>query len=178
MALTGSQKFIARFGDTEEEIKVARDENQRYLVEIDGVVHHVDAKRFAGGTWSLVIDNQSYDVELEVGSGSESDGRYNTLVRGSIVRLTVIDERRARMGVVSKKFAVEGPQTIHSPMPGKVVKILVAPGQAVEENQPLIIVEAMKMENELRSPKAGKVGNILVTAGQAVEAQAALLTVE
>jgi biotin carboxyl carrier protein len=178
MALPGSQKFIARFGDTEEEIKVALDKDQRFLVEIDGVIHHVDARRFFGGTWSLVIDNQSYDVELEVAGGHESEGRYNTLVRGSIVRLTVIDERRARMGVVSKKFTVEGPQTIHSPMPGKVVKILVATGQTVEENQPLIIVEAMKMENELRSPKAGKIGRILVGAGQAVDAQAALLTVE
>ena len=171
-------KFIATFGETEEEIKVKRDKDQRYLVEIDGVIHHVDARRFAGGTWSLVIDNQSYDVELEVASESESEGRYNTLVRGSIVRLTVIDERRARMGVVSKKFTVEGPQTIHSPMPGKVVKVMVTPGQMVEENQPLIIVEAMKMENELRSPKVGKVGQIFVGAGQAVDSGTALLTVE
>jgi biotin carboxyl carrier protein len=59
-----------------------------------------------------------------------------------------------------------------------VEKILVAAGQTVEENQPLIIVEAMKMENELRSPKAGKIGRILVGPGQAVDAQAALLTVE
>ena len=178
MALPGSQKFIAQHGDTEEEIKVAVDKDGRYLVEIDGVVHHVDARRFAGGTWSLVIDNQSYDVELEVASEHESEGRYNTLVRGAVVHLTVIDERRARMGVVSKKFAVEGPQTIHSPMPGKVVKILVSPGQTVEENQPLTIVEAMKMENELRSPKSGKIGQIFVGAGQAVDAGTALLTVE
>jgi biotin carboxyl carrier protein len=171
-------KFIATFGDTEEEIKVRPDKDRRYLVEIDGVTHHVDARRFAGGTWSLVIDNQSYDVELEVASENESEGRYNTLVRGSIVRLTVIDERRARMGVVSKKFAVEGPQTIHSPMPGKVVKIMVAPGAAVEENQPLIIVEAMKMENELRAPKAGRIGQVFVGTGQAVDAGTALLTVE
>jgi biotin carboxyl carrier protein len=171
-------KFIATFGETEEEIKVKRDKDQRYLVEIDGVVHHVDARRFAGGTWSLVIDNQSYDVELEVASEHETEGRYNTLVRGSIVRLTVVDERRARIGIVSKKFTVEGPQTIHSPMPGKVVKIMVTPGQAVEENQPLIIVEAMKMENELRAPKAGKVGQVFVGAGQAVDSGTALLTVE
>jgi len=178
MALPGSQKFIAKFGDTEEEIKVALGPDGRYQVEIDGVVHHVDAHRFAGGTWSLVIDNQSYDVELEVGGKHETEGHYNTLVRGAIVRLQVVDERRARMGVVSKKFKVEGPQTINSPMPGKVVKILVAVGQTVEENQPLILVEAMKMENELRAPKAGNVSRIFVTAGQAVDAQAALLTVE
>ena len=178
MTSAGSQKVIARFGETEEEIKVSVDRAGRYLVEIDGVVHHVDARRFAGGNWSLVIDNQSYDVELEVASENEGDGSYNTLVRGSLVRLTVIDERHARMGVVSKKFAVEGPQTIHSPMPGKVVKILIAPGQTVEENQPLIIVEAMKMENELRAPKAGKVGQVFVGAGQPVDAGTALLTVE
>ncbi len=178
MTARGPQKFIAHFGDTEEEIKVSLDREQRYQVEIDGVVHQVDARRFAGGTWSLVIDNQSYDVELEVAGGNESEGRYNTLVRGSIVQLSVIDERRARVGIVSRKFAVEGPQTIHSPMPGKVVKIIVAPGQSVEENQSLIIVEAMKMENELRAPKAGKIGRIFVEPGQAVDAGTALLTVE
>lgn len=171
------QKFIARFGDAEEQINVTPDRDG-YLVEIDGVVHHVDARRCAGGTWSLVIDNQSYDVELEVAGDNESEGCYNTLVRGEVVELSVMDERRARMGIVSKKFAVDGPQTVTSPMPGKIVKIMVELDQEVEENQPLIIVEAMKMENELTSPRSGKIGRIDVEPGQAVDSNTALLTVE
>lgn len=171
------QKFIARHGDTEEQIKVCTD-SEGYLVEIDGVVHRVDARRCAGGTWSLVIDNQSYDVELEVAGENESEGRYNTLVRGEIVQLSVIDERRARMGIVSKKFAAEGPQVVSSPMPGKIVKILVELGHEVTENQPLIIVEAMKMENELTSPRSGKIARIDVEPGQAVDSSTVLLTVE
>jgi biotin carboxyl carrier protein len=63
-------------------------------------------------------------------------------------------------------------------MPGKVVRVLVAPGEPVSEGQALVVVEAMKMENELKSPKAGTVGEVFAKEGSAVEANAKLLTVE
>ena len=62
-------------------------------------------------------------------------------------------------------------------MPGKVVKLLVEEGQEVEENAPVIVIEAMKMENELRSTKAGTVSRIMVSEGEAVEGNAKLLTI-
>ncbi len=173
------QVFLANHGETQSTIKLTRLEEGRYEVEINGERRTVDARRFAGGTWSLLIDDQSYDVELEVSSKSESEGGYNALVRGHVVSgLVVQDERQAKMGGRSKRFKVEGPQTVECPMPGKVVKVLVEKDAEVEEGQPLIIVEAMKMENELKSPKAGKITNIVVSEGQAVEAGAKLLTVE
>jgi biotin carboxyl carrier protein len=175
--MTG-QKFIVRSGESEEHVVVENSGPGVYLVDIDGVTHHVDARRFAGGTWSLVIDSQSYDVELEVAGDHESEGRYNSLVRGKVIRLSVVDERHARMGVVSKKFAVEGPQTVTTPMPGKVVKILVRVGQDVDEGEALVIVEAMKMENVLPSPKKGRIARIAAEPGQTVDSGAPLLTVE
>jgi len=63
-------------------------------------------------------------------------------------------------------------------MPGKIVRVLVQTGQAVQARQPLVVVEAMKMENELRSPKAGRVKDVAVAAGTSVEAGRVLLVIE
>jgi biotin carboxyl carrier protein len=173
-----SQLFIGSYGGTDRDIRVTPTGEGCYTVEIAGETHEVDARRFAGGNWSVIIDGQSYDVELEVAGPNESDGHYNSLVRGRVVQLVVRDERRVRMAITSSRFRVEGPQTVLSPMPGKIVKILVDVGREVTEGQPLVIVEAMKMENELRSPKKGKVSAVMVKEGQGVEAGSKLLAVE
>jgi biotin carboxyl carrier protein len=73
---------------------------------------------------------------------------------------------------------VEGVQEINSSMPGKIIKILVAEGDEVEQGQGLVVVEAMKMENEIKSPKAGVVKKVGVKEGEAVEAGALLVVVE
>ena len=67
---------------------------------------------------------------------------------------------------------------MHSPMPGKIVKIHVQVGKQVAEGEPIVIVEAMKMENELRAPKTGQVSSIMIKEGQAVDAGTKLLIVE
>ena len=174
----GGENFIGTHNGQDKNLRVTSRGDGAYEIEIDGAVHQVDARRFGGGNWSLIIDGQSYDVELEVAGENESEGAYNSLVRGRVVRLRMRDERHVRMAMTTKKFAVEGPQTLTSPMPGKVVKILAQVGQDVQEAQPLVIVEAMKMENELRSPKSGRVSAIMVKEGQGVEAGTKLLAVE
>jgi biotin carboxyl carrier protein len=75
------------------------------------------------------------------------------------------------------KFSLEGPQRVDAPMPGKIVRVLVKEGDAVEEGQGLVVVEAMKMENELKSPKAGVVRELHAQEGQPVEAGAKLAVV-
>src|SRR6185312_12205975 len=72
----------------------------------------------------------------------------------------------------------DGEQKVLAPMPGRVVRVLVAEGDAVDLRQPLVVVEAMKMENELRSPKAGRVKHVSATAGLSVEAGAVLIVIE
>ncbi|MCC7385332.1 MAG: acetyl-CoA carboxylase biotin carboxyl carrier protein subunit [Deltaproteobacteria bacterium] len=82
------------------------------------------------------------------------------------------------MAAGARKLKVEGPQLITSPMPGKVVKVLVAPGDAITEGQALVIIEAMKMENEIRAPTSGKIARVFTAAGQTVEANAKLISIE
>nr|WP_306414357.1 biotin/lipoyl-containing protein [Corallococcus exiguus] len=82
------------------------------------------------------------------------------------------------MRAAAGSFSVEGRQVILAPMPGKVVKVLVAVGEEVKEGQGLVVVEAMKMENELKSPKAGKVTEVFAKEGTAVENNAKLVVVE
>lgn len=175
-----THRYIATSGATTStlDLEAAKGGGGRYTVTVDGEVHQVDARRLAGGNWSVLIDGQSYDIELEVAGATEREGSYNALVRGRVIDLTVQDERRVRMAAGARKVKVEGPQLVKCPMPGKVVKVLVALDQVVEDGTPLIIVEAMKMENEIRSPTAGKVTRIFAEAGQTVEAHAKLISIE
>jgi biotin carboxyl carrier protein len=99
------------------------------------------------------------------------------LVDGQVHALELLDERKLRMRRAGGKFSLEGPQRIDAPMPGKIVRVLVKQGEAVAEGQGLVVVEAMKMENELKSPKAGTVAELHAVEGAAVESGAKLLVV-
>jgi biotin carboxyl carrier protein len=90
----------------------------------------------------------------------------------------LVDERRLRVGGAQSGVELQGRQKVSVPMPGKVTAVLVAEGDTVEKGQGLVIVEAMKMENEVRSPIAGEIKEIKVKPGDAVEAGAILLIVE
>jgi biotin carboxyl carrier protein len=145
----------------------------RLVLLLDGERHEVDALTLDHGAVSLLVDGRSYDVEFD-----EVGEEVQVLVRGDLFRIDVADERTLKLRAGAAAFQVEGKVTITSPMPGKVVRVLVQKGEAVEEGQGLVVVEAMKMENELKSPKAGTVTEVLAREGSAVEANAKLLTVE
>jgi biotin carboxyl carrier protein len=113
----------------------------------------VDAVSLAGGSVSLVTGgHRSYSLELE---GTGDDLRVAVGERQERVR--VEDERSHRMSAGAGRQALEGRQTVSAPMPGKVVRVLVQAGEEVAEGQGVVVVEAMKMENELRAPRAGRV---------------------
>jgi biotin carboxyl carrier protein len=160
-------------GRREETIKVSMEAPGIYQVEIGGKVHRVDAFRHDYGTVSLLVDTQSYSVQLDQGKGD-----LKVHVRDSTFALEILDERRLRMRRASGKFTLEGRQTLLAPMPGKVVKVLARAGDEVKEGQAIVVIEAMKMENELRSPKDGKLVGLSVVEGQAVEGGAKLAEVE
>ena len=90
----------------------------------------------------------------------------------------LVDERKIRVGGTQSGLELQGRQLISVPMPGKIIAVLVAEGDAVEKGQGLVIVEAMKMENEVRSPVTGAVREIKVKPGDTVEGGAVLLVVE
>ena len=102
-------------------------------------------------------------------------GKVNVLVGETVYPLEILDERKLRLRRAAGKFTSEGPQRIDAPMPGKVTRVLVKVGDEVQEGQGLLVVEAMKMENELKAPQAGTVRELTVAEGQNVDSGAQLL---
>jgi biotin carboxyl carrier protein len=147
--------------------------NDQYKLTVNGRTYQVDALMLEHGTMTMLVDGQSYSVEFE-----ENGDEVGVLLRGQVNRFDVADERRLRLRAATAGFSVEGKQVVTAPMPGKVVKVLVKVGDEVKEGQGLVVVEAMKMENELKSPKAGKVTELFAKEGIAVENNAKLVVVE
>ncbi len=145
----------------------------RFKLTHNGKTFFVDALTLDHGAVSMLVDGHSYGVEFD-----EQGDEVHVMVRGQVTRIDVADERRLRLRAGSAAFSVEGKQIISAPMPGKVVKVLVKLGDEVKEGQGLVVVEAMKMENELKSPKAGKVTELPAKEGTAVEINARLVVVE
>jgi biotin carboxyl carrier protein len=142
-----------------------------FRVTIDGEPHEVDARPTDLGLSLLFEDGRSIDVATtEMASGE-------WFVQLPHVDLTAEVDRRRRQRPHAAAAAA-GVQRITAPMPGRVVRVLVKVGDAVELRQPLVVVEAMKMENELGSPKAGVVKEVPVVEGQSVDAGRLLVIVE
>jgi biotin carboxyl carrier protein len=167
-------KYFATIAGRERTVDVEPLGGSQFRVTIDGGAPQlVDAVTPEPRVVSLLVRHESHDVDIE-----EDGEALNVLVGDDVFRLELLDERKKRMKTARGKSAVEGRVVVKAPMPGKVVKVLVAPGDAVAEGQGVIIIEAMKMENELRSPRAGKVGAVFVKEGQAVEGKAELVVIE
>jgi acetyl/propionyl-CoA carboxylase alpha subunit len=144
-----------------------------YEIRIGDDVLHVDAVKSGRTIYSIIENGRQFEGMVD------EKGRhgFEVLVGGRIFRLEAIDER-TKLLAGAASAAAEGPQTVAADMPGKVVKVCVAEGDAVSEGQGVVIVEAMKMENELSSPIDGVVAEVAVREGDTVEAGAALFRVE
>ena len=130
---------------------------------IEGRRIDVDAAEISPGVYSVLIGGRSFEVTVE-----QSGDGWLLQTAGREFRLEIIDPRswrRARGGSIE----LEGRQEVTAPMPGKIVRVLAAPGQKVEAGQGLLVIEAMKMQNEIRSPKSGTLGR-LAQEGQTVKA--------
>ena len=148
----------------------------RFRVTIDGRAFDVSASRVDQRTWSLLMPDGSQ--HLVAVSGALASGLTVHLPAGDLP-VTLPHMRRGRhRDSVRAGLSGEGPARIVAPMPGKVVRILAAVGQQVEAGQGVIVVEAMKMENELRAPRDGVVKEVPVPEGHSVEAGALLAVVE
>ncbi len=146
----------------------------RYRVSIDGVVREVDAWRVDEETVSIILPGEGH-TSREVGfaRGLEPGEQTAHLHTGTL--RVVVNGRRSRRSAAT---ASAGEQRIVAPMPGRVLRVLVAPGDPVTARQPLVVVEAMKMENELSSPRDGRVKEVAVHEGLSVEAGRLLVVVE
>jgi biotin carboxyl carrier protein len=149
-----------------------------YRVLIDGVERMVDAAAVDGSTFSLIClaDGRS---SQEVGLAPTGlPGETAVHMPAGVASVRVLTGAASRFGRGSGAAQAAGTQRVLAPMPGKVVKVLVKAGDAVKARQGLVVVEAMKMENELRSPKDGRVSDVLVAEGASVEAGRLLVVVE
>ena len=165
-------RYTAIVGGEERLIEVTPRENG-YRVVIGGRELDLDAVHLQGSAVSLIAGTRSYRCDIDPGK----NGQIGVLVGETVYPLEILDERRLRMRRAGGTFTLEGPQRIDAPMPGKVTRVLVKVGEQVEEGQGLVVVEAMKMENELKSPKAGKVTELHAVEGAAVESGAKLAVV-
>jgi biotin carboxyl carrier protein len=143
-------------------------EKGRYRVTIDGRRLDLDMCRTGPGFLSVLSKGRSYNVGLE-----KTTSGYTVRLRGVAIPVALAEGA----AVVPAKL-VGGTARVVAPMPGKVVRVLVAPGQVVEPGMPLVVVEAMKMENELRATRAGRVVRVHARDGQAVEGGALLVELE
>lgn len=141
-------------------------------VVVNGRRLAADAVRVAGTT-SIGIDHRMVDLWME---GTPPD--VGVIAHRHRFYARVESERmRALAATLGSKGTATGAGTLLSPMPGRVLKVLVAEGDVVESGAPLVVVEAMKMENELTAQRAGTVKKVHVTAGQTVESGAKLVEV-
>jgi biotin carboxyl carrier protein len=171
-------RYSVEHGGAEQEVTVEKLDGGRYRVGYGGSTRVVDARRVAGGgraaTWSLVPEGGGRAALVDV-DGALPD--VTVTAYGVSLPLKVADARRKLAGVVTRPQS-GGPLSVKSPMPGKVVKVLVRAGGEVKAGQGIVVVEAMKMENELKAPRDGKVKEVQVKEGQAVEAGQTLATLE
>jgi biotin carboxyl carrier protein len=145
-------------------IELHRDTSS-WQVTLDGRPLAVDAVEIAPNTISILLAGQSFEVTVT----PCADGKLNLQTGPHEFTAEVIDQR-AWSGRRHANVEVEGRQQILAPMPGKVVRLLVKEGDHVEAGQGLLVVEAMKMQNEIRSPKSGTIERVLAKEGQPVNA--------
>lgn len=162
--LAASTKYYAVAGAAkdEHEVKITGVGGQNFTMELDGRVIEADFVKTGHNLYSLIIDDKSYEIDIYF------DGeKYDILVNGDHFTVEVFDELKKMLRDRVTR-GVQGRQIISTPMPGLVTKVMVKEGQEVKEGDPLLILVAMKMENQIKSPKNGVVQNLYVQASQTV----------
>ena len=166
----------------------------RWMIRGDGEARQVDVED-AGDHFEVVVDGQTHRVEVLRLDGCFASLRYTDSGRSFRITYLQRGDGSWRLGVAQREFDLEvltpaqaageaagvresGPSRIVAPIPGKVVAVKVAPGDQVEPGQPLVVLEAMKMENELACEQAGKVTAVHAAAGTTVETGQLLVEIE
>jgi biotin carboxyl carrier protein len=167
--------YQARLGDRAHEVAVEVLGEHRYRVHIDGRVLEVDARPTEGGALSLLLGTDAFEVDSDALPGN---GGVRVDVRGERYEIEILDGRQRRQRRAGGGGNVVSEGSVIAPMPGKVVKLFVGPGDRVRAGQGIIVIEAMKMENELRAVRDGVVREVRVRVGQAVEIRETLVVID
>lgn len=165
-------KLTGRIEEKEYVINV-RDVDGRVVADIDGRTYNLEASRPEAGVYLLNSDNRVFEVAVSTGE----NGEINVQVRGSDFTVALTDPKRLR-GSGGSDHSHDGRAEIKTAMPGKVVRVLVEVGTEVNKGDGVLVVEAMKMQNEMKSPKDGVVKEIRAAEGVTVNAGEILAVIE
>jgi biotin carboxyl carrier protein len=165
-------KFVASLGDAVEVVEVTG-ERGRYRVTLGGEVWDVDARLTVQGIYSLLIAGVSYTADV-----TDRDGSCVVDVGDETYVIRVEEQARYIIRTRAGAAGGRGHQTLVSPLPGKVTHVAVSAGDAVNAGDPLLVIEAMKMENELRASAPGIVAEVRVQSGQTVNAGDVLIVID
>ncbi len=169
--------YIATIEGLEEEyrVEVFPVEGDLYKVVIDGEKEIVlDLRRHGCCIYSVLMDGKSYEIDVDENSG----GDYSVLVEGEHFRVEIMDEMKKKLLQIMGEGVGAATGEVTTAMPGMVVRVLVQEGDRVEKDQPLVILEAMKMENEFKAPIDSVVKAIRAKEGETVEANTVLVVLE
>jgi biotin carboxyl carrier protein len=166
-------RYVATLDNAEHEIEFEELSAESFAIKFGEHRFEADLRSVGASAFSIIINGRSFDLDV-VREGEE----IVVVSRAGSTRLTLVDAARRTSRAASGKREVSGRVEIKAAMPGRVVAVLVAPGDEVKADQGIVTVEAMKMENELKSPKAGKITEVKVVAGQTVEKGELLVVIE
>ena len=163
-------RYVTTIGDRQYLVEII---DERH-VNVDGVSYEVDFMSVGDQpVYSLLVNGQSYDAHVY-----PDDDIWQVLFQGALYTATVEDEREKRLrAAMGSQVAEHEEFHLRAPMPGMVVSVPVREGQTVSKGDVLLILESMKMQNELRSPRAGVIARIRVRVGDRVEQKETMLSV-
>lgn len=163
--------YDVSIGDKNYRVELARS-GSGWRCRLNGREFNLDAVPMAKGSISVLINGQSYYATQEFTDGE------STIVVGRERFSVVVRDPRSLRGRRASASSTAGTRRITAPMPGKVVRVLAPAGTEIDIGQPVLVIEAMKMQNELKAPKKGRVSKINVSEGTAVEAGQILAEIE
>jgi glutaconyl-CoA/methylmalonyl-CoA decarboxylase subunit gamma len=165
------RRFSVKIG-TQERIVELQDLDGRLRVTVDGNARDIDARQVEPGVWSLMEGTRQTIAQVDGVAPKLTVAIATAGGDPIVVPVEVVPARSARLAALAKRpeAGALAPTALRSPMPGRVVKILVKVGDRVTVGQPAVVVEAMKMENELRATRAGTVQALRCEEGATVEA--------
>lgn len=163
-------KYITAIGDHEFIIDI----NDAEHITIDGQQLDIDFQGIPGTQlYSLIVNGESYEVAID-----PTDDLYHVMLKSTLYEVKVEDERTRRLaGLIGRPGEAVGEVLIKAPMPGIIVSVQVAEGQAIAKGDIVVVLESMKMQNEFKSPKDGQVSSVRVGIGDKVDQNEIMVTI-
>jgi len=161
--------FLFWLGQKEVKVSLNAAGENLFCVSVGDSAYDVSAEFIGQEEILLNIDGRIFNVIVHSNSLSHS-----VFVNGRLFRI----EKRSALKILREEKGRQKKRDVKITMPGRVVQVLAAPGDEVQEGQPILVLEAMKMQNEIKAPQAGKIARVCFRAGDYVEASSILFTVE